>query len=295
MITRRSLMAASLLIGAAGSRRAFAEPSTSALPNPVADARNALVDLESKHGGRLGVAIVDGSGIPPVHLHGDQRFALCSTFKVLAAGFVLARVDAGTESLQRRIVFGKDAIIPYAPVTSLRVGEPGMTLGELCEAAVTLSDNSAANLVLASFGGPVALTAWLRSIRDEVTRLDDIEPGLNDVPPGEVRNTTTPVAMAETLRRLLFGSVLSHGAQAQLADWMVGCETGDKRLRAGIPPDWRVGDKTGTFHTVTNDIAAMWPPRRRPRLVTAFYVDGEGTEADRDAVLAEVGRIAAAL
>lgn len=295
MITRRSLVMAAALAGTAGSP-VHAEPDAAGtVHNPVAAARQKLVELERRHGGRLGVAIVDGSGLPPVHLRGDERFALCSTFKVLAAGFVLARVDAGKESLQRRIVYDDSAIIPYAPVTKLHVGEPGMTLGALCAAAVTISDNTAANLVLASFGGPAALTAWLRSIRDATTRLDDIEPGLNDVPPGATVNTTTPVAMAETMRRLLFGSVLSHASQARLEDWMVACETGGKRLRAGVPPGWRVGDKTGTFRNVCNDVAAMWPPRGRPRLVTAFYAGGDGTDADRDAVLAEVGRIAAGL
>ena len=208
---------------------------------------------------------------------------------------MLARVDRGEESLERRIVYAQDALLPYAPVTSRHVGGSGMTVGELCEAAVTVSDNTAANLLLASFGGPAALTAWLRSIRDQVTRLDNTEPRLNDVAPNEVHDTTTPIAMAETLRRLLFGSVLGQQSRMRLTGWMAACKTGDTQLRAGVPHGWRVADKTGSFRTTVNDVAALWPPKGRPRIVTAYYVGGDGTDTDRKAVLADVGRIASAL
>ena len=280
MIDRRTLLGGSLLIGAAASRRALAAP----------DPGEALAELERKHGGRLGVAILDGAGTPIAH-RGDERFALCSTFKVLAAGFVLARVDRGEESLDRRIVYGRDVLLPYAPITSRQVDE-GMTVDALCQAAVTLSDNTAANLLLAGFGGPAMLTAWLRTTGDAVTRLDNNEPALNDVPPGQVHDTTTPLAMAETLRRLLFGTVLSEASRARLGGWMLACETGETQLRAGAPPGWRVGDKTGSFGTTVNDVAALWPPQGPPRLVAAYYVGGAGSDADRKAVLAAVGRIA---
>lgn len=283
MIDRRTLLTASMLIGVAAPRLALAAP----------DPGEALADLERLHGGRLGVAILDGAGTAVAH-RGDERFALCSTFKVLAAGFVLARVDRREESLDRRIVYGREALLPYAPITSQQVGG-GMTVGALCQAAVTLSDNTAANLLLAGFGGPAALTTWLRTIGDTVTRLDNIEPTLNDVPPGQVHDTTTPLAMAETLRRLLFGPVLSDTSRACLAQWMTACKTGETQLRAGVPPGWRVGDKTGSFGTTVNDVAALWPPQGPPRLVTAYYVGGAGSDAARKAVLAAVGRIASQL
>ena len=260
-------------------------------PAAASEADAALAELERRHGGRLGVAILDGADAAIAH-RGGERFAMCSTFKVLAAGFVLARVDRGEEHLDRTIVYGRDALLPYAPVTSRHVGDGGMSVEALCEAAVTLSDNTAANLLLAGFGGPAALTAWLRSTGDAVTRLDNNEPALNDVPPGELHDTTTPIAMAETLRRLLFGQVLSAASRARLAAWMIACKTGETQLRAGVPPGWRVGDKTGSFRTTVNDVAALWPPAGPPRVVTAYYVDGAGSDADRKVVLAEVGRIA---
>lgn len=285
MIDRRSLLGVSMLVGSMLAETAWPRYALAA-PDPG----EALADLERVHGGRLGVAILDAVGTP-ITYRGDERFALCSTFKVLAAGYVLARADRREENLDRRINYGREALLPYAPVTREHV-DHGMTVGALCQAAVTLSDNTAANLLLASFGGPAALTAWLRSTGDTVTRLDNTEPVLNDVPPGQVHDTTTPLAMAETLRHLLFGDVLSDASRACLVEWMRTCRTGDTQLRAGVPPGWRVGDKTGSFRTTVNDVAALWPPQGRPRLVTAYYVGGSGSDADRKAVLAAVGRIA---
>jgi beta-lactamase class A len=168
-----------------------------------------------------------------------------------------------------------------------------MTIAEICEAAITLSDNTAGNLMLASFGGPAALTTYLRSLGDPVTRLDRWETELNEAAPGDPRDTTSPIAMLETLRQLLLGDALSASSREQLIAWMVDCKTGDKRLRAGVPQGWRVGDKTGTGeHNATNDVGIIWPPDRAPILVTAYYVDAKASADDRSAVIAEIGRLA---
>jgi beta-lactamase class A len=170
-----------------------------------------------------------------------------------------------------------------------------MSIEELCHAAVTLSDNTAANLLLASFGGPAALTVYLRALGDTVTRLDRIETDLNEATPGDPRDTTTPLAMAENMRRLVVGDALSAPSRDHLTAWLIANKTGDARLRAGFPKAWRVGDKTGTGgHNTTNDIGIAWPPDREPTIVSAYYAESPASLDDRSAVLAEVARIFAA-
>ncbi|MGH8212851.1 MAG: class A beta-lactamase, partial [Rhodanobacteraceae bacterium] len=217
----------------------------------------------------------------------------CSTFKFLLAAAVLKRVEQGEEKLDRRIAFGKDVLLEYAPVTKLHIGPPGMTVAQLCEAAVTLSDNTAANLLVASIGGPPGVTHYARTLGDTLTHLDHVEPFLNR-PNGE-DDTTTPHAMLADMRKLLLGDALAQGSREQLMRWLLANKTGADSLRAGLPSDWREGDKTGSGHTANNDIAILWPPRRKPLLVAAYYDNTSANVAARKAVLAEVGRIVATL
>nr|6TY6_A Chain A, Beta lactamase (GNCA4-2) [synthetic construct]6TY6_B Chain B, Beta lactamase (GNCA4-2) [synthetic construct]6TY6_C Chain C, Beta lactamase (GNCA4-2) [synthetic construct] len=253
-----------------------------------------LAELEKRSGGRLGVAVLDTATGRRFGYRGDERFPMCSTFKALLAAAVLARVDQGKENLDRRITYGKEDLVDYSPVTEKHVGD-GMTVAELCEAAITYSDNTAANLLLEALGGPAALTAFLRSIGDNVTRLDRWEPELNTAAPGDPRDTTTPAAMAATLRTLLLGDVLSPASRQQLVDWLIANKTGDKRLRAGLPADDRVGDKTGTGeHGTTNDIAVVWPPNRAPIFLAVYLTESQVDADARDAVIAEVARLVVA-
>ena len=239
------------------------------------------------------MAVLDTGTMQLTAHRGDERFPLCSTYKFLAAAFVLARVDRGQDNLTRRIPYGKDALVAYSPVTEKYAGDAGMTVADLCEAAVTLSDNTAGNLLLDSFGGPAALTDYLRSLGDEMTRLDRREPDLNEAKPGDPRDTTTPVAMLETIRKTVLGTALSPASRTQLANWLIAGKTGGARLRAGVPDGWRVGDKTGSgANNVTNDIAVLWPPGRQPTVVTAYYVGAQASDAERNAVLSEIGRLA---
>lgn len=268
-----------------------------AAPRPgsmFALARARLAALEQRHGGRLGVAIL---GLPDgAFLHrADERFPMCSTFKFLAAAHVLAHVDRGEERLDRRVQFTGDALVTYSPVTSRHVGPPGMTMGELCDAAVTVSDNTAGNLLLDALGGPAGLTAFARSMGDAVTRLDRREPELNEGIPGDPRDTTTPLAMAGNLRTLVLDDALSTAARVQLEAWLVANTTGDRRLRAGLPSGWRVGDKTGSAGGITNDIAIAWPPGAAPLVVSAYYAESRGSAEERNAVIAAVGEVTAAL
>ena len=258
-----------------------------------------IAALESKHPGRICVSILDmASGRRIEHREGE-RILICSTFKTLAAALVLARVDKGEEKLDRRIRYSKSDLVESSPATKSQLGSGGMTVAELCAAAMTLSDNTAANLLLASFGGPKALTAFCRSLGDDITHLDRTEPALNyHDKPDDQRDTTTAAAMLENLRRLLFTDVLSAASRSQLAAWLMTNRTGDTRLRAGLPKDWLAGDKTGTNGDKdgnANDIAVLWPTKRAPIIVTA-YCEIPGIAADeRNAIIAEIGRIAAGI
>ena len=216
---------------------------------------------------------------------------MCSTFKLMLAASVLARVDSRRENLERRIVFGEDRLEQYAPVTGRHVGAPGMTVAGLCDAAVTMSDNTAANVLLDTIGGPSGLTAFMRRLGDTVTRLDRTEPTLNTAIPGDLRDTTTPTAMLGSMRAVLLDDALSPASRAQLLAWGVGNRVGDARLRAGVPRDWRVADKTGTGeHGTTNDSGILWPQERAPVLVTVYLTDTHAPAATREAAIAEVAR-----
>jgi beta-lactamase class A len=283
--SRRALLAGPLLAG--WNLPAWAKSEDP--DNQQAD----FAALERRHGGRLGVAILDTAGAKLIAYRGDERFLLCSTYKYLAAAYVLARVDRGEESLSRRLVYTRDDLVTYSPVTEKHAGENGLTMGEICEAALTIGDNTAGNLLLDSFGGPAALTAHLRTLGDGVTRLDRRETALNDTSPGDLRDTTSPVAMLETIRKTALGPALSSASRTQLANWLVAATTGDKRLRTGVPKDWRIGDKTGSGgDNAANDIALIWPPGRAPIIVTAFYAGSQASDDERDAVIADVGRLA---
>jgi len=248
-------------------------------------------DIEATSGGRLGVMVVDTvNGATSGH-RADERFPMCSVFKWLAGAFVLHRVDAGQEQLERRVRYGRDALVAYSPATEPHAGGDGMSIGALCEAAITLSDNTAANLLLASFGGPAALTRYLRSVGDEVTRLDRNEPALNEALPGDPRDTTTPASMARLLQRIVFGNTLSPAGRDQLTQWLLANKTGGERLKAGLPADWRIGDKTGTGRLgSTNDVGIVWPPGRAPIIVCALLTQTTVPAEQRNEVMAAVGR-----
>jgi len=253
-----------------------------------------LAELDKRSGGRLGCAVLNTSTEAMIAHRGDQRFPMCSTFKASAVAFVLQRADRRAERLDRRIVFSERDILPHAPITELHVGGDGMSVADLCAAAITVSDNTAANLLLASFGGPAALTNFWRAIGDTVTRLDRTEPELNEGTPGDPRDTTSPAAMLENLRKFVLGDVLAPASREMFSKWLVRTTTGDARLRAGFPRNWVIGDKTGTGgHETSNDIAVIWPPSRKPFVVAAYLTQGPDSEDARNAILADVGHAVA--
>jgi beta-lactamase class A len=251
-------------------------------------------DLEKAISGRIGVSVMDTQTNISFGYRGTESFPLCSTFKVLAAGFVLARVDTGKENLERRVVYEKDKLVTYSPETEMHLGGEGMSIGELCKAAITLSDNTAGNLLLESFGGPKELTNWLRTLGDGSTRLDRWETDLNEAKDGDPRDTTTPDAMLDTLGNLALGSVLSEPSQNKLIEWMLASTTGGARLRAGLPDVWKIADKTGTGNSGTAaDIAIVWPPGHGPILVTVYVAQAKAPISQINPVFAEIGKIVA--
>ncbi|HET6388753.1 class A beta-lactamase [Hyphomicrobium sp.] len=248
--------------------------------------------LEAAHGGRLGVAALDTANGEQIAYRENERFPLCSTFKLLAAAAVLKRVDLGEDQLDRVIAYSQSDLLEYAPVTRANVGKGGMPVGDLCDAAMTLSDNTAGNLLLDQLGGPAGLTRYVRSLGDTVTRLDRNEPTLNTALPDDPRDTTSPAAMVSNLKRLLIEDELSKNSRATLLAWMRNCRTAAKRIPAGLPPGWKSGDKTGSGDRGTaNDVAIIERPGAAPILVAAYYTGSPASAPERDSVLADVGRI----
>jgi len=250
--------------------------------------------IERGIGVKLGVAALDtGTGRTFSH-RGAELFPLCSTFKFLLAGCILSRVDAGKEQLSRSILYTDKDLLEYAPVTRGHVKEGALSVGDLCAAAVEVSDNAAANLLLAQVGGPAGVTSFIRSLGDPVTRLDRTEPDLNSALPGDVRDTTSPTAMLNLMKGLLTGRFLLPASRNRLIGWLEKCETGGNRLRAGVPKDWRAGDKTGTGENgAIGDIGIFWPPNRAPILIAAYVIEGSAPRAQREGAIASAARIMA--
>jgi beta-lactamase class A len=292
------------------SRRRLLVSAAAMLAAPVrgiaqsgdATAVAALAALERRAGGRLGVCVLDTASGRVVGQRLDERFAMCSTFKLPLAAVVLREAEQGRLRLDERLAYGERDLVSNAPVTRAHVADGSMTIEALAEAAQTTSDNTAANLLLRKLGGPAGFTALLRASGDRATRLDREEPVLNVVLPGDVHDTTTPREMASSVARFLAGGLLGPTSREKLIAWMVATTTGTKRIRAGLPQGWKAGDKTGTAMADAmtdkyNDVAIAWPPGRTPMIVAVYFDSARTSSEMRDedqAVLAEVGRIAAA-
>jgi beta-lactamase class A len=264
-------------------------PAAAADDDPLATRCRAI---EAELGGRLGVALLDVRSARHSAWRGDERFPMCSTFKWLASAALLARVDAGRERLERRLRFERAQLVPHSPVTGRHIGAPGMTLAALCEATITESDNTAGNLILQALGGPQAVTRYARSLGDASTRLDRIEPHLNESLPGDERDTTTPRAMAVLLQRLLLEDTLRPASRQLLTDWMLATRTSGERLRKDLPAGWRLADKTGSGANGShNDVGVFWRPDGSP-VVAAVYFTGSTAGFDaRNRAIAAVARL----
>jgi beta-lactamase class A len=262
-----------------------------AAPERLTRLHAALEQLERTNGGRLGVAVWDTSSGQRSTYRADERFPMCSTFKFLLVSAILHRVDRHQETLYRSIAIPPMPLLFNSPLTEPHAGGV-MPIAALCSAALTRSDNTAANLLLSTIGGPAGITSFARSIGDPVTRLDRTETSLNEGLAGDPRDTTSPASMVRNLQSLLLEDVLSRPSRNQLAQWMEENTTGLDRLRADLPSSWRAADKTGSNgeHT-SNDIAALWPPNRQPMLIAAYITQCSGPESKRAAMLKQIGKL----
>ena len=270
-------------------------PALFTLPARAQNAPPELAAYERETGGRIGLYAENVTTGAVIAWRADERFVMCSTFKASLAAFVLARVDRDEDRLDSPIAYGADDLMDYAPVAKQNLTKCALSVAEMCAATVELSDNTCANLLLARVGGTPALTAFWRSTGDGITRLDHNEPMLNRAAPGDPHDTTTPAAMAGTLRRLVLGTVLSPESRERLTGWMLGCTTGANRLRAGLPKDWRIGDKTGNNgKDASGDIAVIWPRPDAPIVVCAYTQGGSPSAPALETVFTQIGRLVAA-
>jgi beta-lactamase class A len=288
---RRRLLLASATMPIFVKMSAYAMPAMIATPSVTG---MSLAELERDVGGRLGVFVLDSATGHHVQHRAGERFPFCSTANVMVCAAVLARSVKKPSLLQQRVVFGPGDVAGarYTPVTQTRV-EGGMIVSELCEAAVQYGDNAATNLLVHLIGGPSAVTSFARSIGDTEFRLDRPEPKLNTAIPGDERDTSTPAAMAHSLRALVLGNALHDYQRARLVEWLRNSTMGDRRIRAGVPTGWRVDDKTGTgAYGTTNDIAVLWPPSGRSIILTVYYTQAYADAKAKDAVVASAAQIA---
>lgn len=289
---RRSMLTTGLALGLGAwglSGCAFISKQQAAAARTLSDE---LAALEIQAQGRFGLYVLDTVSGAEAGWRGDERFPMCSTFKTLLAARMLYLAQRDEIRLWRKLYYSPSEVVAWSPISEKRAGaNGGMTVQELCEAMVLVSDNTAANVLLEASGGPAALTQWLRELGDSTTRLDRNEPSLNTALPGDERDTTTPQAMVQSLQKLLLGDVLEGYARALLQQWLVDSRTGDKRVRAGMPGDWTVGGKTGSGERGTAcDTLIVWPTAQSaPLLVTAYLTGSSLDGTGREAVLARAG------
>ena len=289
---RRSMLTTGLALGLGAwglSGCAFISKQQAAAARTLSDE---LAALEIQAQGRFGLYVLDTVSGAEAGWRGDERFPMCSTFKTLLAARMLYLAQRDEIRLWRKLYYSPSEVVAWSPISEKRAGaNGGMTVQELCEAMVLVSDNTAANVLLEASGGPAALTQWLRELGDGITRLDRNEPSLNTALPGDERDTTTPQAMVQSLQKLLLGDVLEGYARALLQQWLVDSRTGDKRVRAGMPGDWTVGGKTGSGERGTACDTLIGGPTAQsaPLLVTAYLTGSPLDGAGREAVLARAG------
>lgn len=248
-----------------------------------------FAQLEEEFDALVGVYAIDTGTNETIEYRSDERFAFASTYKALAAAILLQQNSP--EDLEEVITYTEDDLVPYSPVTENYI-DSGMTLLEIGEAAVRQSDNTAGNLLFEAIGGPNGFEQALRHIGDNVTQAERLEPDLNVFTPGDTQDTSTPKALATSLQAFALSDILSEDKKELFNDWLKGNATGDPLIRAGVPEDWIVGDKSGAASYGTrNDIAVVWPPNREP-IVVAIMSRHQNEDAKYDDVLiAEAAKI----
>jgi beta-lactamase class A len=283
-VTSLPLLAAGFAAGLLGAEPVFAEDAEARLA--------ATIDsIEQRLDARVGLVIRDSGSGWSVRHRADERFLMASTFKTMLCGAVLDRVDVGEIDLDEPIAIHEDDILDYAPITATMVGGT-MGVGDLCLAALDMSDNTATNLLIDRIGGPETVTDFLRAIGDPISRLDRREPEVNAFAPGDPRDTTTPNAMASTMEALLTGDALTPQSRTQLVDWMGRGGVTGALIRASAPEGWHVADRSGSASHVRNIAAMVTPPDRKPFFIAIFLSDADADFDTRNAAVIELSRAA---
>ena len=250
--------------------------------------QNKLAALEASSGGRIGVSALNTATNTRIQYRAKERFPFCSTSKVIGVSAILKQSMTDSRLLQQKLTYKKEDLVAYSPITEKHLAD-GMTIFNLCAAAITQSDNTAMNLLIKKLWGLEAVTAFARSIGDNTFRLDRWEPKLNSAIPGDLRDTSTPAAMERSLQQLALSDALALPQRKQLQTWLKSNVTGNYRIRAGLPKAWIVGDKTGTGdYGTTNDIGIIWPPKRSPIVVAIYFTQNKKNAVKREDIIASV-------
>jgi len=259
----------------------------------IDDARLAAVATQEEQTlhARIGITITDTASSKSTSYRGNERFPLNSTHKALLCGALLHEQDKGRLALTDRTQFDRAALVEYSPVTEKFVAPASMSWQQLCEAAITYSDNTAANVIVKKLGGQAAVTQFFAETGDKVTRLDRDEPELNSAIPGDVRDTTTPVAVSQTLQKLTLEEALKPASRAQLLQWMRDDKVADALLRSVLPAGWHIADKTGAgAYGSRSIISVVWPENGKPLIVSIYITQTEATLAESNAAIARIGK-----
>ncbi len=250
-----------------------------------------LAELETSFDGRIGIYAINTANNQHIQYRTNERFPIQSTFKIMAVSAILKKSMTDNRLLQEKVFYTKQDLVFWSPITEKQLAN-GMTVSELCAAAMMYSDNTATNLIVKKLGGPSAVTAFARSLGDNTFKIDSWEPELNSNP-NDLRDTSTPTAMEKSLQKLTLGNVLAEPERNQLVTWMKSNTTGDARIRAGTPKGWIVADKTGagSDYGISNDIGVIWPPNSAPIVVSIYSINNKKDAARRDDVIAQATRI----
>lgn len=253
-----------------------------------------IMDIEDKIGGKISVLARDLSGDWLFSYQEGLRMPLSSTFKPLLCAAILSKVDQGQLDLSQKIHIAAKKLVTYSPVTK-KYQNQHMTIGQLCQATMTISDNSAANFLLETIGGPQEITAFVRQMGDHTTRLDRWETELNEATPDDIRDTTTADSILNILEKLIYGQRLSLISASQLRQWMIDDQVADGLVRASVPSGWVIGDKTGAGGNGSRSIVAFIETPKdqgnKHYLIAIYMTGNDKAFPERNAAIAEIGKI----
>ncbi|PKE29478.1 class A beta-lactamase [Rahnella sp. AA] len=288
---KNTLRKTALIATAAITMVTFSAASRAQTATKMITVQQQLAALEKDSGGRLGVMLINTADNSQIAYRADERFAMCSTSKFMAASAILKQSETQKDLLAQPVSIKKSDLVNYNPIAEKHVNGT-MTLGELAAAALQYSDNVGMNKLIEHLGGPQKVTEYARTLGDDTFRLDRTEPTLNTAIPGDERDTSTPRAMALSLQKNALGDGLARPQQAQLVEWMKGNTTGAMSIRAGLPATWIVGDKTGSGdYGTTNDIAVIWPENKAPLVLVTYFTQPQQDAKSRRDVLSSAAKI----